>query len=485
MLRTMLLNTSSPRLRGPTLLAVALALSACSSVPKYQKPALDMPVRFKEAEDFSRTFAAANPAAADVPDAWWTLFNDPVLNDLQARLPQGNPSLQASAAAVALAQAAVASSRAGLFPTANLTAGASRAANVATSPRGTSYSLQGGLSSWEIDLWNRIGAGIDAAGAKLQASRATLAATQLSLQATLAQTYFSLRTSETLALLLAQTVDAYAKSLVLTQNRYQGGVASAADVAQAQTQLKAAQAQQVEARLQRAQLEHALATLVGQTPAAFSLAANTLADSLPLPPAVPLQLPSSLLERRPDIAAAERQVMAANAQIGVAGSAFFPALVLSLNGGVRGNSLATLIQSANKFWSIGPSLVLGVFDGGARQAASDTARAAYDQTVATYKQTVLAAFQEVEDNLIAASALQEEAALQHESLVAAKRALEIAQNQYKAGTVSYLNVVTAQTTALGAEQALLNLRNRQLVAVNLLLKNLAGRWDETTAAATP
>ena len=483
MLRTMLLNTSSPRLRGPTLLAVALALSACSSVPKYQKPALDMPVRFKEAEDFSRTFAAANPAAADVPDAWWTLFNDPVLNDLQARLPQGNPSLQASAAAVALAQAAVASSRAGLFPTANLTAGASRAANVATSPRGTSYSFQGGLSSWEIDLWNRVGAGVDASSARLQASRATLAATQLSLQATLTQTYFSLRAAEATTAMLAQTTDAYGKSLALTQNRYQGGVASAADVAQAETQLKSAQAQQQEAQLQRAQLEHALAVLLGLAPASFQLAPSPLAGGLPMPPAVPVQLPANLLERRPDIAAAERQVAAANAQIGAADSAFFPALTLSANGGFRNNDLGTLIQSANKFWSIGPSLVLGVFDGGARQAASDTARASYDQTVATYKQTVLTALQEVEDNLVAAAVLQTETTLQQEALTAARRSLDIAQNQYKAGTVSYLNVVTGQTAVLGAESNLLSVRNRRLAAVTQLLKNLGGRWEPLKAAS--
>ena len=458
----------------PAVLAVALGLGACSQMPTVQKPTMDIPESFKEAA----LFAPANPAAADAPQAWWTLFNDPVLDDLQQRLPKNNASLQASAAVVAQAQAAVGSSRASLFPTINLQAGASRAANVATSPKGTSYSVQGGLSSWEIDLWGRLGAAVDAATARLQASSATLAATQLSLQATLAQTYFSLRTAEMQAALLAQTVQAYERSLALTQNRYQGGVASAADVAQAETQLKSAQAQQVEARLQRAQLEHALAVLVGQAPAAFKLAPMA---SLPAPPAVPVQLPARLLERRPDIAAAERQVMAANAQIGVADAAFFPALVLSVNGGFRNNDLGTLLQSANKFWSLGPSLVLGAFDGGARQAASDTARASYDQTVANYKQTVLTALQEVEDNLVAAAALQDEAVFQQASLTAAKRALDIAQNQYKAGTVSYLNVVTAQATALSAEQNLLNLNNRRLAAVNQLLKNVAGRWETASA----
>ena len=463
----------------PVLFAVLLVglwgLTACSNPPRFVPPKVEVPASFKEGVLFART----NPAAADVPDDWWTLFNDPVLNDLQTRLPKGNASLQASAAAVAVAQAAVGSSRAGLYPTANVSGGLSRAANVSTSPRGTSYSLQGGLSNWEIDLWNRVGSGVDAATARLQASRNTLAATQLSLQATLAQTYFSLRASEALAQVLERTTQAYAKSLELTQNRYQGGVVSAADVAQAQTQLKTAQAQQAETRLQRAQLEHALAVLVGQAPAAFSLGGG----ALPTPPPAPLQLPSSLLERRPDIAAAERQVAAANAQMGAAEAAFFPALTLSLNGGFRNNDLGSLIQSANKFWSLGPSLLWAAFDGGARQAASDSARAGYDQTVATYKQTVLTALQEVEDNLIAATVLQEEAALQQEALDAAGRALEIAQNQYKAGTVSYLQVVSAQTASLSAERSLLDVHNRRLSAVNQLLKNIAGRWDKPIPTA--
>lgn len=454
------------------ILLPALMLTACSNTPKVQKPTLDVPVAFKEAA----LFAPANPAAADVPDDWWTLFNDPALNDLQQRLLQGNASLQASAAAVGIAQAAVASSRTALFPTFTVSGGASRTANVSTSPRGTSYSLQGGLSNWEIDLWNRVGATVDAATARLQASQATLASTRLSLQATLTQTYFSLRTAEAQASILAKTVQAYTQSHTLTHNRYQGGVATAADVAQALTQLKSAQAQAVEVRLQRAQLEHALAVLLGQAPAAFELGAVTGAEALPTPPAVPTQLPSTLLERRPDIAAAERQVAAANAQIGAADSAFFPALTFSVNGGFRNNDLGTLIQSANKFWSLGPSLAYALFDAGGRQAASDSARASHEQTVANYKQTVLTAFQEVEDNLIAASALQEEATLQEAALTAARRTLDIVQNQYKAGTVSYLNVVAAQTSALSAEQALLSVRNRRLVAVSQLLKNVAGRW---------
>lgn len=453
-------------------LLASAALLACSSVPPQKPPAIDVPAAFKEGQ----SFVPVNPDTANVPDAWWTLFNDPVLNDLQQQLLSGNQSLAGAAAAVAVAQAAVASSRAGFFPTVGVSAGANRSANVATSPKGTSYSVQGAMSNWELDLWGRIAATVDAANAKYQASRYTLAATRLSQQALLAQTYFSLRASDALASVLAQTVTAYARSLDLTQNRYQGGVASAADVAQAQTQLQSAQAQRVEAQLQRAQLEHAVAGLLGRAPAALHLAPPGPRDLLE-PPQVPLQLPSALLARRPDIAAAAAQVAAANAQIGAAQAAFLPALTLSASGGFRYNDLGALIAGSNKFWSLGPSFAMALLDGGAKSAASDAARASYDQTVASYKQTVLSALQEVEDNLVAAQLLQQEMQLQELSLTSARRALNIAQNQYKAGTVSYLNVVTAQTTVLSTERSLLDVRNRRLAAVNQLLKNIAGRWD--------
>ena len=453
-------------------LVATAALTACGSAPSTSPPTMDVPAAFKQGP----VFVKLNPHAAEVPDAWWTLFNDPVLNDLQDRLIKGNQTLASAAAAVSVAQAALGSSRASLLPAVGVSAGASRAANAASSGPATTYSLQGSLANWELDLWGRVAANVNAAEAKLQASRQTLAATRLSVQATLAQSYFSLRTSDALAAVLTQTVAAYTRSLDLTQNRYQGGVASAADVAQAQTQLKSAQAQLVEARLQRAQLEHAIASLLGQAPAAVALPPFGTGD-LPAPPRAPLQLPSTLLARRPDIAAAAAQVAAANAQIGAADAAFLPALTLSANGGFRNSELGSLIQTANRFWSLGPTLAFAVFDGGVRRAASDSAQASYDQTVAAYRQTVLTALQEVEDNLVAASLLQEEMGLQQESLTSARRALDIAQNQYKAGTVSYLNVVTAQTTVLSAERSLLDVRNRRLAAVNQLLKNLAGRWE--------
>lgn len=452
---------------GPFLLTAGL-LSACSSPAPYQPPEVAVPTQFSQAA----LFRQANPAAADVPDSWWTVFRDPVLDELQTRLLAGNLNLQAAAAAVDAAQAALASSRAGVLPTVGLNAGATRSASPGSSAA-TVYTTQGVLATWEVDLWGRVRSGVNAADARYQASRATLAGTRLSLQATLVQTYFSLRSSQALQGILTRSVDSYAQSLALVQNRYQGGVASQADVVQARAQWLSTQAQLEEARLQGTQLRHALALLLGQAPGAFDVAANPLPTVLP---AVPDQLPAQLLERRPDIAAAERQVAAANAQVGAAEAAFFPALTLSASAGVRGSELAGLFQSPHQLWSLGTAVAVSLFDGGARTAAKASAQASYQQTVATYRQTVLAALQEVEDNLAAATQLGRSVALQAQALVAAQQALVVLQNQYKAGTVAYLNVLTAQNTVLSAERNLLDARNRQLAAVNQLLKNVAGRW---------
>ncbi len=455
-----------------------MALIACSTPPPYQKPELEMPAAFKE----SSLWKTARPDAAGVPDDWWLLFNDPVLNELQKQVVVGNETLKASAAQYQVARAALGSSRAALLPTFGASAGASRGASAGNAASGnlpatTSYSV-GASASWELDLWGRVAGTISNAQARVQASAADLAAVRLSLQATLVQTYFSLRAAESQVALLDRSVRAYQRSLDLTQNRYTAGIASAADVAQATTQLKSTQAQQVEANSSRAQLEHALATILGKPASAFGL--NRTA-TLPPAPRIPVQLPATLLERRPDIAAAERRVAAANAQIGVAQSAFFPAITLSGSAGFRGSDLAELITSPNLFWSIGPALALTLFDGGARRSAEDSAKASADQATATYRQTVLTALQEVEDNLVIAASLGEEAALQADALKAAERSLEIANNQYKAGTVSYLNVVTAQATALSAERTLLDVRNRRLAAITQLLKNLAGRWDASAS----
>ena len=452
-----------------TLLAITLLVTACATPPPYQKPFMALPAAFKE----SGLWKAARPNTSEVPDDWWLLFNDSVLNDLQKQVAVGNENLKSAAAQVQVARAALGSSRAGLVPTVGASAAGSRGAVPGSASSTGSYSTAAN-ATWELDLWGRVAGTVSNAEARLQASADDLAAARLSIQALLTQTYFSLRATESQAALLERSVAAYQRSLELTQNRYTAGVASAADVAQAQTQLKSTQAQGVEANSSRAQLEHAIATLLGKPASGVTLPRTA---ALPPAPSIPVQLPANLLERRPDIAAAERRVAAANAQIGVAQSAFFPAITLSANAGFRGSDLAQLLSAPNLFWSLGPALAATLFDGGARKSAEDSAKASLDQATATYRQTVLTALQEVEDNLVTAASLEEEIVLQTDALKAAERSLEITNNQYKAGTVSYLNVVTAQATALSAERTLLDVRNRRLGAMTQLLKNLGGRWE--------
>ena len=450
-------------------LVIVAMLSACTApVPLAMVP-MDVPASFKE----SALWKPARPNAAAVPDDWWRMFNDAVLDDLQRQVVLGNENLKASAAQVQVVRAALSSSRAGLSPGLSVTAGISNGVVPGSTLTTTSNSLAAN-ASWELDLWGRVAGTVTGAEARLLASSADLAAARLSVQALLTQSYFSLRSAEAQGVLLERAVTAYQRSQELTQNRYAGGIASAADVAQATTQLRSTQAQLIESQSSRAQLEHAIATLVGKPAAIFSLPQTA---ALPAAPSVPVQLPSELLQRRPDIAAASARVTAANAQIGVAQSAFFPAVTLSANAGFKGNELLQLISAPNLFWSLGPALALAVFDGGARKAAEDSARATSDQAAASYRQTVLSALQEVEDNLVVATSLEEQSALQSDALSAAQRNLDITNNQYKAGTVSYLSVVTAQATALSAERTLLEVRNRRLAAVTVLLKNLGGGWN--------
>ncbi len=460
-----------PRLQGPaSAVCLALLLTACATPTTYEKPATAVPAAFKE----SSLWKAARASAADVPDNWWELFKDPVLNDLQAGVKLGNENLKASAAQVQVARAALASARAGGSPVLGISGGITHGASSGSATPATANSLAAS-ASWELDLWGRVATASSGAQARLEASSADLAAARLSLQGVLAQTYFALRSSEAQADLLERSVVAFQRSLELTNNRYSAGIVSAADVAQATTQLRSTQAQLIESKASRAQLEHAIATLLGKAPADFDLQRTAL---LPPVPGVPVQLPAQLLERRPDIAAASARVAAANAQAGVAQGAFFPAITLSGSAGFRGADLLNLISLPNLFWSLGPSLAMGLFDGGARQAGVDSAKAGVEQAAASYRQTVLGAFQEVEDNLVAAAALGEQIVLQADALKAAERSLDIANNQYQAGIVSYLNVVTAQATALSSERTMLDLRNRRLVATAQLLKNLGGRWED-------
>ncbi|WP_280151580.1 efflux transporter outer membrane subunit [Piscinibacter sp. XHJ-5] len=450
-------------------LAAALLLASCATAP-VPPPPVAAPARFKEDAVWKHAVGAA---AEPVPPDWWRLFDDPVLDGLQRQLAIGNENLKAAVAQVAGARAALQASQAALLPTLSVNGAASRSGGpqAAAGTRGTTASL--GLdASWEVDLWGRLSQGVTAAGASYQASRDDLAAARLSAQATLVQSYLALRAAEAQQALLERTAAADRRSLELTQARHAAGVADGSDVLQAQTQLLGVQAQIEDAGLQRAQLEHAIAVLIGQAPSAFTLARSA---SLPLLPTVPEFLPSTLLEQRPDIAAAERRVAAAYAQIGVADAAFFPSVTLSASAGFRGTALAGLLSAPHSLWSLGPALAAAILDGGARRQASEQARAAAEQAGSSYRQTVLTALQEVEDNLAALERIGAELTLQQAALQAAQRNQQIVQDQYQAGTVSYLNVASAQTATLTAEASVLSLRNRRLAAANVLLKNIGGK----------
>ena len=470
----------------PALLASGLWLAGCAQTPPYERPTMDIPAAYKEqtAAQAQGIWKPAQPqASVALPETWWTVYGDAVLDRLQQQAEAHSPTLAQSAARLRAAQAAVTSSGAAALPTVGANASSSRARSgtqlsnqgdgSSTARISTSHSL-GLTASWELDLWGRVSAGVSAEQASAQASADDLAAARLSLQAAVAQTYCSRRAAEAQAALLGETLKAYDRSWELTRNRQAAGVASSADVAQAEAQYKSTQVQLLEAQTTRSQLEHALAALLGQAPAAFALEPTA---ALPAPADVPQALPSDLLQRRPDIAAAERRVAAANAQIGVARAAYFPTLTLSAAGGFRGSPLADLFSAPNLFWSLGPALAASIFDGGARSAAVETARANHAQVTAAYRQTVLTALQEVEDNLTAAAALAQEEQLQREATAAAQRALDVVENQYRAGTVGYLNVLAAQTTVLSSQRSLIDVKSRRLTAVNALLKNVAGRWE--------
>lgn len=449
-------------------LALALLLAGCAITAQKPPAETAAPAAFKGSAEWQRV-----PAAASVPEAWWTLFKDPVLDGLQADLVVGNQNLAASLAQVASARAVLKASGTAIFPTLSLGGGTTRSASESGGKRtvSTSDSLTAN-ASWEIDLWGRLSEGVKVAGANFRASEADLAALRLSAQATLTQTYFSLRTAEAQQALLERTVAADRRALELTQARYASGVVAQTDVLQARTQLRNVEAQLSEMRTQRAQLEHSLATQVGKLASQFDVLPSA---HLPELPPVPALVPSTLLAQRPDIAAARARQVAAYAQIGVADAAFFPSVDLSASGGYRGASWSHLVTAPNLVWSLGAAVTAPLFDGGQRRLASDQARASAEAATANYRQAVLTAFQEVEDNLVQFAESGAEIALQRDSLDAAQRNLDIVLAQYRAGTVSYLNVSAAQTSLLSAEGNLLSSRNRQLLAANVLLKSLGGR----------
>lgn len=458
------------------LLRVGLAaslLAACAAGPDYTRPPMQAPAAFKEAP---QGWKVAEPQDTGSRDKWWEVFGDSELNVLVERVPQANATLRAALANYTRAQALLRQSRAGLFPTVTGNVGTSRGNSSGTGRGPSTVDTVSLGAAWEPDLWGRVRRDVESQNATVVATLADLESTRLSLQAQLVQNYVQLRLAEAQRAVLDETVQGYTRALELTRNRYTQGVVTRADVAQAQAQLATAQAQYTDADITRAQLEHAIATLVGVTPAELTIAVDPQrARAMPVPD-VPGLVPSQLLERRPDIAGAERRVAAANAQIGVAQAAWFPVLDLSGSVGYRNTSWANLLSTPNRIWSLGATLAETIFDGGRRDATIDVAKASYDASVANYREAVLAAFQEVEDNLATLRVLADEARYQQESVRAARESLELTTNQYKAGTVSFLNVLTAQNTLLNSQLSELNLRGRQLLASAGLIKALGGGW---------
>lgn len=462
---------------GLSLLGLA-ALNACTIGPVYHQPDMPLPAHYRE----DPAWVKAQPKDDAPKGDWWTAFGDDTLNKLVAQVNISNQNLLAAQAqyrqAVALAKQADAAYfptvTGGVAETRSFTGGGAGTGNFKNGTINNNYRLNFN-ASWEPDLWGSIAQSADAAKASQQASLGDLQAARLSTQTQLVKNYFALRIADTQSLLLGQTVDAYQKALEVSTNQYEAGIVTKADVASATAQLKAAQAQVAANQLQRVQLEHAIAVLLGKAPSEFSIAPLNQPYTL-LPPAIAPELPATLLERRPDIAAAERRVAAANAKVGVTEAAFFPNLTLSAAAGFQNSAYSNWLTYPARFWSVGPALAQTLFDGGLRTAQKEQAIAVYDQTVAQYRQTVLGALQEVEDNLAGLNLLAQQAQLQNEAVKAAQESLELNTNQYKAGTVSYLNVLTAQTTLLNNQRTALTVQGDRLTAAAALIAALGGGY---------
>jgi NodT family efflux transporter outer membrane factor (OMF) lipoprotein len=463
-------------------LAAAALLSACAAGPDYVRPTLPVPAAYKE----SGNWKPADPRPAVSGLAWWHAYGDTVLDGLEADAQAANQNIRQAEATYRQAKAIVDEDRAGLFPTLGATFGAERARTNTTGVvhTGNSYSL-GLAGSWEPDLWGSVRRTIESGVASAQASADDLAAARLSIQTTLAQDYVQLRIADQQRDLYATTVDAFTKALKLTQAQHNAGVALQSDVSLAEAQLAQAQAAAVDLDATRAQLEHAIAVLTGRAPAQFTLAAVPADQPLALQmPSTPAGLPSELLEHRPDIAGAERRAAAANANIGVAKAAYFPQLTLSAGGSFGGTALTNLFDTPGRVWSLGAALAQAIFDGGLRTARVAQAEAAYDITVAQYKETVLGGFQQVEDELALLRLLAQETTFQDQAVRSSKQAEQSAIAQYRAGTVSYLNVVTTQTTLLNNQRTAVELRGRLMAASISLVSATGGGWSASDPLAT-
>jgi NodT family efflux transporter outer membrane factor (OMF) lipoprotein len=471
---------------GIVALLLVLLLAGCTVGPKYVKPAVpttpaykeEVPDSFKESDQWQ----PAHPADQTSRGNWWEIFGDPELNKLEQQIADSNQNLKVAEARFREARAAIRFNRAAQFPTISTSPSASYVKSSDFSPNFPSKIQQSSKGdfvlpfdlSYELDLWGRVRRSVAAAREEAQATAADYETAKLSLEAELALDYFELRSADAQKQLLDDTVKAYTDNLQLTLNRFKGGVAPRADVAQAQTQLDTTRVQDTDVTVQRAQFEHAIAILIGKPPAEFSLAAVPLNYQ---PPSIPIGLPSELLQRRPDIAAAERRVAEANQQIGIARAAYFPTVTLGGTAGFSGSQGSNWFGWPSGFWAVGPALAETLFDAGRRRATSESARANYDATVATYRQTSLTAFQEVEDNVAALRILENETEQQQEAVASSQESLQLFTNRYKGGVDTYLQVITAQTIELANERNAIDILRRRLDASVLLIKALGGGWN--------
>ncbi len=479
-------NLFKPAWRVTLLGLVLLQISGCTVGPNYHTPTAQIPSAYKEAAGWK----PAQPNDQNLGGDWWTLFQDPQLNDLELQVNVSNQNLKAAEAQYQEARAALRYDRADLYPTVTADPSATRTRISANRP--PPNSIFNGITendfvlpfdlSYQVDVWGRVRRTVEAAREQAQASAADLATVNLSMHADLAVDYFQARSLDAEEQLLNSTVAQYQRYLDLTLNRFQGGLSSEVEVQQARTQLETTQAQAIDVGVLRAQYEHAVAILIGRPPAEFSL------PPLPLtapPPPIPVSVPSELLERRPDIAGAERRVAAANAQIGVAKAAYYPVISLGGSGGFESANISTLLNGPSGLWSFGASALVTVFDVGRRRAFTDEARAAYDSQVATYRETVLAGFQQVEDNLAALRILENEAAVQDQAVNAAQSSLELSIQRYQGGVTSYLEVTVAQSVALSDEVTAVNILGRRLASAVLLIQALGGGWDRSSLPQRP
>jgi NodT family efflux transporter outer membrane factor (OMF) lipoprotein len=472
---------------GRVLIAIAaLQLTGCVVGPKYHPPAVQAPPAYKELGDWK----PAQPNDQNLGGTWWTIFQDPQLDALEQQINVGNQSLKAAEAQYRQARAVLRYYRADYYPTVTAGLSATRTRNSANRP--PPNSIFNGITyndfvlpfdvSYQADVWGRVRRNVESYREQAQASAADLATVNLSMHADLAVDYFQARSLDAEEQLLNSTGKQYEQALELTESRFQGGIASEVEVQQAKTILQTTRAAAIDVGVLRAQYEHAVAILMGKPPAEFSL------PPLPLttpPPHLPISVPSELLERRPDIAAAERRVASANAQIGVAKTAYYPLVNLSATGGFESSVITTLINGPSGLWAVGLSAVGTVFDVGRRRSLSDQARAAYDFQVAAYRENVLTGFQQVEDNLAAVRILEDEAKVQDEAVAAAQRSLELSTTRYKGGVTSYLEVITAQNAALVDEVTAVNILGRRMASTVLLIQALGGGWERSTLPERP